>query len=95
MAIGLLTLEMYIPLAESLKDKRSVLKSVIAKLRREFNVSVCEADAQDDWTRSVLEVVCVSQNGEVAHRQLQHVANLVEGWRLDAQLLDYTIELIG
>jgi hypothetical protein len=95
MAIGLLTLEMYIPLAESLKDKRGVLKPVIARLRREFNVSVCEADAQDEWTRSVLEVVCVSQDSTQAHRQLQNVAKLVENWRLDAQLLDYTIEMVG
>lgn len=95
MAIGLLTLEMYLPLAESLKDKRSVIKPVIARLRREFNVSVCEADAQDEWTRSVLEVVCVSQTSAQAHRQLQSVAKLVENWRLDAQLLDYTIEMVG
>lgn len=95
MAIALLTLELYIPLAESLKDKRGVLQSTIARLRRDFNVSVCEADAQDDWTRSVLEVVCVSANAQVAHRQLQHVANHVEGWRLDAQLVDYTIEMVG
>ncbi|MGL4650359.1 MAG: DUF503 domain-containing protein [Caldilineaceae bacterium] len=95
MAIGLLTLELYLPLAEGLKDKRGVLQSTIAKLRREFNVSVCEAEAQDEWTRSVLEVVVVSQNAELAHRHLQAVANKVEGWRLDAQLLDYTIEIIG
>lgn len=95
MAIGLLTLELYLPLADSLKAKRGVLQSTIARLRREFNVSVCEADAQDDWTRSVLEVVCVSQTAALAHRHLQHVANRVEGWRLDAQLLDYTIEMVG
>lgn len=95
MAIGLLTLELYLPLAGSLKEKRGVLHSTIAKLRREFNISVCEAEAQDEWTRAVLEVVCVSANAEVAHRQLQHVAKHVEGWRLDAQLLDYTIEMMG
>ena len=95
MAIGLLTLELYLPLADSLKAKRGVLLSTKARLRRDFNVSVCEADAQDDWTRAVLEVVCVSTTAAVAHRQLQHVANAVEGWRLDAQLVEYTIELVG
>jgi uncharacterized protein YlxP (DUF503 family) len=95
MAIGLLTLELYLPLAEGLKDKRGVLQSTIARLRRDFNVSVCEAEAQDEWTRSVLEVVVVSQNAELAHRHLQAVAKKVEGWRLDAQLLDYTIEIVG
>jgi uncharacterized protein YlxP (DUF503 family) len=95
MAIGLLTLELYLPLAEGLKDKRGVLKSTIARLRRDFNVSVCEAEAQDEWTRAVLEVVCVSQTAALAHRHLQAVAKMVEGWRLDAQLLDYTIEILG
>ena len=95
MAIALLTLELYLPMADSLKAKRGVLLATKARLRRDFNVSVCEADAQDEWTRAVLEVVCVSQSAAVAHRQLQHVANAVEGWRLDAQLVDYSIEMVG
>jgi uncharacterized protein YlxP (DUF503 family) len=64
-------------------------------LRRDFNVSVCEAEAQDVWTRAVLEVACVSTTGTLAHRQLQLVANRVEGWRMDAQLIDYHIEMLG
>ena len=94
MAIGLLTLELYLPLNQSLKGKRGILKPLIARLRREFNVSVCEADAQDVLTRAVLEVACVSQNGALAQRQLQLVANRVERWRMDAQLIDYDIEMV-
>jgi uncharacterized protein YlxP (DUF503 family) len=85
---------MYLPMNDSLKGKRGILKPLIARLRRDFNVSVCEADAQDALTRAVLEVVCVSQNRMLAHRQLQNVAKRVEGWRLDAQLVDYSIEMI-
>lgn len=95
MAIGLLTLELYLPLNESLKGKRSILKPLIARLRKEYNISVCEAEAQDVLTRAVLEVVCVSQNSALAHRQLQKVANRAEKWRLDAQLIDYHIEMLG
>ena len=51
MAIGLLTLELYLPLNTSLKGKRSILKPLIARLRKDFNVSVCEADAQDMHSR--------------------------------------------
>jgi len=94
MAVGLLTLELYLPLNDSLKGKRGILKPLIARLRRDFNVSVCEADAQDVLTRSVLEVACVSHNHALAHRHLQLVANRVEGWRLDAQLIDYSIEML-
>jgi len=95
MTIGLLTLDLHLPLIDSLKGKRSIVKPVIARIRRDFNVSVCEADAQDELTRTVLAVVCVSQNSTLAHRQLQLVANLVEGWRLDAQMVDYEIEMVG
>ena len=94
MAIGLLTLELYLPLNHSLKGKRGIVKPLIARLRREFNVSVCEADAQDVLSRAVLEVACVSQNGALAQRQLQLVANRVESWRMDAQLVDYDIEMV-
>jgi uncharacterized protein YlxP (DUF503 family) len=95
MAIGLLTLDLHLPMNDSLKGKRSIIKPVIARIRRDFNVSVCEAAAQDELTRAVLEVVCVSQNSALAHRQLQLVANLVEGWRLDAQMVDYEIEMVA
>ena len=94
MAVGLLTLELYLPLNNSLKGKRGILKPLTARLRREFNVSVCEADAQDVLSRAVLEVACVSQNSALANRQLQLVANRVEEWRMDAQLIDYSIEMI-
>lgn len=94
MAVGLLTLELYLPLNDSLKGKRGILKPVIAHLRREYNVSVCEADMQDRLNYAVLEVACVSTNHTQAHRLLQRVANRVEGWRLDAQLIDYSIDML-
>ena len=42
MVIGVCTLELSIPTATSLKHKRGVVKSVVARLQNEFNVSVAE-----------------------------------------------------
>ncbi|GIK73598.1 MAG: hypothetical protein BroJett021_25860 [Chloroflexota bacterium] len=95
MAVGLLTLELYLPMNDSLKGKRGILKPLIARIRNDFNVSVCEAEAQDVLTRAVIEVACVSQNGALAHRHLQDVAHRVERWHGDAQLIDYNIEMLG
>jgi uncharacterized protein YlxP (DUF503 family) len=95
MAIGHLTLELYLPLTGSLKEKRGIVKPLIARLRRDYNVSVCEADGQDVLSRAVLEVVCVSQNGALAYRQLEKIATRVENWRLDAELIDYFIDMVG
>lgn len=95
MAIGLLTIELYLPMTTSLKEKRGILKPLIARLRRDFNVSVCEADAQDMLSRASLQIVCVSQHSALAHRQLQIVADRVENWRMDAEMVDYYIEMVG
>jgi uncharacterized protein YlxP (DUF503 family) len=95
MAIGHLTLELYLPLTSSLKEKRGIVKPLIARLRRDYNVSVCEADAQDTLSRAVVEVVCVSQNGALAYRQLEKIAVRAENWRLDAEVVDYFIEMVA
>jgi len=94
MAVGHLTLEFYLPMNSSLKGKRSIVKPLRAMLRRDYNVSVCESDAQDVLSRAVFEVVCVSQTGGLAQSQLQRIANRLEVYRPDAQLIDYYIELI-
>ncbi len=73
MPVGLLTLEIHIPDAQSLKDKRQVLRSLKDKLRREFNVAVAELDHQDVWQRSVVGVVTLSNEERHLHESLQKV----------------------
>src|SRR2546429_5504110 len=60
MPVGLLTLELHIPDAQSLKDKRQVLRSLKDRLRRDFNVAVAELEHHDVWQRSVVGVVTIS-----------------------------------
>ncbi|MEK7274861.1 MAG: DUF503 domain-containing protein, partial [Candidatus Desantisbacteria bacterium] len=49
MIIGTAAIEFYIPQSHSLKDKRRVLKSIIARIRNKFNVSVSEIDFHELW----------------------------------------------
>ncbi len=58
--VGLLITELHIPGADSLKDKRSVIKSILAVSRREYNVSGAEIDHLDNRRRSELAFTCVS-----------------------------------
>lgn len=92
--VGLLTLEIYIPGVSSLKEKRGIVKPIIARLRKEFNVSVAEVDDQDHWGHAVLAVACVSASPDYAHGLLTRVAESVALWRLDAELVDYHIEML-
>ena len=75
MPIGLLTLEIYIPDAQSLKDKRQILRSLKDKLRHHFNVSVAELDHQDLWQRSVVGVVSISNDDKHLEQSMRAVAD--------------------
>jgi uncharacterized protein YlxP (DUF503 family) len=94
MHIGLCTIELQLPGNGSLKGKRSVIKSVITRVSREFNVSIAEVDAQDIWQRAVLAVACVSVSAAYAHGQLERVVQWIEDNRPDVVLLAYEIEML-
>jgi uncharacterized protein YlxP (DUF503 family) len=94
MVIGVCTLELDIPAAASLKDKRRVVKSVIARLRNEFNISVAEVDRLDARQSAVIAAVAVSSDSNYVHGLLTRVARWIEDSRLDCELADYQIELI-
>ena len=94
MHIGVCTIELRLYGVASLKGKRRVLKSVITRVSREFNVSIAEVDAQDLWQRAVLGVSCVSNSASYAHGQLERVVQWIEDNRPDVELLVYQIELL-
>ena len=73
MPVGLLTLELHLPDAQSLKDKRQVLRSLKDKLRANFNVAVAELDFEDTWQRSVVGVVTLSNEEHHVEQALQKV----------------------
>jgi uncharacterized protein YlxP (DUF503 family) len=72
-AIGVLTLELRIDHAQSLKDKRQIVKSLKDRLRRKFNVSVSEIEDQDLHNSSVIAAVTVSPSRPFAEKILQSV----------------------
>jgi uncharacterized protein YlxP (DUF503 family) len=63
MVIGTCTIELHIPGNGSLKGKRRVIKSIIACVHNEFNVSIAEVGNQDLWQSAILGVACVSTKG--------------------------------
>jgi len=71
--IGVLTLEILLQNAHSLKDKRHVVKGLKDRLRSKFNVAVAEIDYQDLWQRAAVAVVTVSSDHGHAEKVLQTV----------------------
>jgi len=95
MIVGACRFELRLPENQSLKGKRQVVKSVIARVQRQFGVAVAEVDAQDRWQVAILGVACVSSSGQHARAVLDNVVAYVEGSRLDAELHDVEIELLS
>jgi uncharacterized protein len=93
-SVGLLTVEIYVPGITSLKEKRGVVKPLIARLRKNFNVSVAEVADQDQLGHSVIAVAAVSPSADYVHGLLERIAESIAAWRLDAELVDYQIELL-
>ena len=76
--IALLTLDIHIPHAQSLKDKRMVVRRLKDRLRTKFNVAVSEVDHQDLWQRSQLSVVTVGPDEGFLGKVLQEAADEAE-----------------
>jgi hypothetical protein len=94
MHVGVCTIELRLPGNDSLKGKRRILKSIIARVGQEFNVSIAEVEAQDAWQRAVLGVSAVSSSGEYVHGQMERVVEWIETHRPDVDILEYDIELL-
>ena len=71
--VGVLTMELRIEHAHSLKEKRHVVKSLKDRLRHKFNVSVAEIDGQDLHNSAVLAAVTVSSSRDFAAKVLRSV----------------------
>lgn len=93
MVIGVLTLELSIDGAFSLKEKRMVLNRVRDRLRRRFNVSIAEVADNDVWNHACLGVVAVSNSQPYVNGMLSKVVELVRTIR-DCELEDYSLEFV-
>ncbi len=78
MVIGVLTLELFLSDASSLKCKRRILKSLLDKIKIKFNVAVAEIDKQDQWKLSVIGMTCITNESAHAHQMLSSVIRFIE-----------------
>ena len=93
MIIGVLTIDLAIFDAQSLKDKRRVVLSLKQKLRNRFNVSVAELGHHDNPKQSQLGIALISQEARPVHAQLDKIVDVVRRFR-GLSLVDYQRELL-
>ncbi|HET9051233.1 MAG TPA: DUF503 domain-containing protein [Candidatus Dormibacteraeota bacterium] len=93
MVVGTLRVSLHIPESHSLKEKRAVVRSLVERLRRTFNVSVAEVEDQDAWQVATIGVVCVSADARHADEMAQKALRLIEE-ESEAMLTRSSFELL-
>ena len=97
MPITKLTVELSIPHAQSIKDRRQVVRSIKDRLRNTFNVSVAELDDAALWNRATIGLVSISNSAGYLAGQIQEIdralPRLAAG--LGAEVLDTFAEELG
>lgn len=92
-SVGVLTLELQLSEAHSLKDKRHTVQGLKARLRSKFNIAIAEIDYQDLWQRSLISAVTISGDRNRAEQTLQLVEREASAM-LGAILVGTTVEWI-
>lgn len=77
MIIGLLTVHISIPEARSLKDKRSVLRSMKDRILNRMNVSVAEVGRQDEWNYADMAFVTVAAESEIVQKRISELSDVL------------------
>jgi len=94
MNVGVCKIKLRLPENLSLKGKRRVLKSIVAQVRGNFNVSVAEVDDHELWQLATLGICYVSNNNRYTNQVLSKVVNFIDGGRFEIEMLDYEIEIL-
>lgn len=93
MIVGLLELDLRVPQAQSLKDKRMLMRSLRDRIRNKFNVSVAEVDGGDARRHGVMGVAHISNEQKFSNQVLCKIVDLVRDER-DVELVDYRLVFV-
>jgi len=78
MLLGICTINLYFPDSHSLKDKRSIIKSIKLRIRKNFNVSVSEINHYDLWKNTTLGIACIGNEKRYLNGVLNEVMKFIE-----------------
>ena len=95
MNVGVCRIDLEFPASHSLKDKRKVLRSIVARVQSRFNVAIAEVDRNDSWQVATLGVTCVSNDPRHANEMLSKVVHFIQGCREEAVMADYDVEILS
>ncbi len=95
MNVGVCKLKIHIPGGRSLKDKRSVVKSLVARLQKQFNLSVAEVDDHELWQMVTIGMACVSNHNNRVDEVISAAISLIERDFPTIEIVEQEREIFG
>lgn len=95
MNVGICKIRLRLPENLSLKGKRQVVRSITARLKNKFNVSVAEVEDNDLWQLATLGVCLVSNDQRFTNEVLSKAVEMVVNSQGDFEFLNYEIEILA
>ncbi len=87
MLAGICEYQLFLPNAHSLKQKRMLIKSLLARLHNKFNAAACEAAEQELWQSAVIGVAVVGNSRRHIESMLDNITDFVEGFSPEIELV--------
>jgi uncharacterized protein YlxP (DUF503 family) len=95
MNIGVCKIDLRIPENESLKGKRMVIQSLIARVRDKFHCSIAEVENGDMWQIATIGVCVVSNDNRHTNEMISRIVDYIQTTRLDVQVLNCETEFLS
>ncbi len=94
MVLGTLKLSLYINDSHSLKEKRKVVKSIVARVQKRFNVSIAEVGSNDKWQMIELGISTVGNDRRFVNSILDNILSYLDSLYL-GEIIDSDIEILN
>lgn len=95
MNAGICKIKLHLSESRSLKDKRRTVKSIISRLRNQYNISIAEVDDQDLWQLVTLGIACVSNNNQHVDEMLSKVISFITNNYPELEIIDQDVEILS
>jgi len=92
--LGTLKLSLYIHDSHSLKEKRKVVKSIVARVQKRFNVSIAEVGSNDKWQMIELGISTVGNDRRFVNSILDNILSYLDSLYL-GEIIDSDIEILN
>ena len=94
MNAGIFKIKIHIPENHSLKEKRRIVKSLMSRLRNQYNISIAEVDDHDLWQMATLGISCISNSNNHVDQTINNIIKYIEQNYPELEIVNHEIEIM-